>query len=74
MPKSSTSPTSSRTYSLHAESEDSGVRDTPLENPPRGMSVLAKILAGKYDFMAPHRKTSEHEQLDGDVYRPEMKR
>lgn len=38
------------------------------------MSVLHKILAGKYDFMAHHRKASEQEQLGGDVIRPEMKR
>lgn len=74
MPNTSTSPTSSRTYSLHAGSEGAEAPDIHLQRSPRGMSVLHKILAGKYDFMAHQRKTSEHEQLVGDVSRPEMKR
>lgn len=63
MPSSSASPSSSRTYSLHADAEEAGIPEIPLPRSPRGMSVLAKILAGKYDFMAPHRKAPEHEQL-----------
>lgn len=76
MTNSPTPLTSSRTYSVHATSEGAQVKDKHLRRPPRGMSVLHKILAGKYDFMAHHRKASdpEHEQLGGDVIRPEMKR
>lgn len=36
--------------------------------------MLNKILVGKYDFMAHHRKTSDHEQFGGNAFRPEIKR
>lgn len=74
MPNTSTSSTSSRTYSLHAESEGAEYLDNHFQRSPGGMSVLHKILAGKYDFMAHQRKTSEQEQPVGDMSRPEMKR
>lgn len=73
MPSGSTSPSSSRTYSLQADGE-ADILDIPLTRSPRGMSLLNKILAGKYDFMAHQRKTSDHEQSGGNVFRPEMKR
>lgn len=74
MLNSSRSPTSLLTYSLHADPEEPDLLDIPVLRSPKGMSVLDKILAGKYDFMAPHRKTPEHEQLSGNVSRPEMAR
>lgn len=68
------SSSSSRTYSLDIDAGEADVLDIPLARSPRGMSLLNKILAGKYDFMAHHRKASDHEQPGGNAFRPEMKR
>lgn len=65
---------SSRGYSAHVYVGKADLPESPVKRPPRGMSVLNKILAGKYDFMAHHRKTSEREQVNGNPPRPEMKR